>query len=43
MKFLIIIPAKDEEEFVEKTLVSLMEQSIKPARVILVDDGSKDN
>jgi glycosyltransferase involved in cell wall biosynthesis len=40
----VVIPARNEEKFIGTTLHSLLiEQTVKPTRVIVVDDGSQDN
>jgi poly-beta-1,6-N-acetyl-D-glucosamine synthase len=41
-KYIIITPARNEEEFVEKTLRSVMAQNELPAEWLIVDDGSTD-
>src|SRR5690242_6338604 len=42
MKYLVITPVKDEERYVERTLESMVNQTVKPACWIIVDDGSSD-
>ncbi len=42
-KYIIITPAKNEAKYIEKTLDSVINQSIKPIIWIIVDDGSTDN
>ncbi|MEZ4858267.1 MAG: glycosyltransferase family 2 protein [Flavobacteriaceae bacterium] len=42
MNFYIIIPAHNEEAFIEKTLQSLVSQSLLPKRIIVVNDHSTD-
>lgn len=42
MNFSIIIPAYNEEESIGKTLESLLNQTLKPHQIIVVDDGSSD-
>jgi biofilm PGA synthesis N-glycosyltransferase PgaC len=42
-RIFIILPVKDEANFIEKTLKSIISQTLKPAKVIIVDDGSRDN
>jgi poly-beta-1,6-N-acetyl-D-glucosamine synthase len=42
MKYLVISPVKDEARHVERTLQSMAAQTLKPARWIIVDDGSTD-
>ena len=41
-KFVIITPAKDEENFIRFTLESVCNQSLLPEEWIIVDDGSTD-
>lgn len=43
MKYYVITPAKNEEKFIKFTLDSMVNQLLKPARWIIVDDGSTDN
>ncbi len=40
--YVVITPVRNEAEFIEKTLVSMCRQTIKPAEWIIVDDGSSD-
>ena len=42
MNIYIIIPAHNEEDFIGQTLASLSEQSLKPKKLIVVDDQSSD-
>jgi biofilm PGA synthesis N-glycosyltransferase PgaC len=42
-KYIIITPARDEEEYIEKTILSVAGQSILPVQWIIVNDGSRDN
>lgn len=42
MKYYIIIPAHDEEAFIALTLQSLVEQTLLPSKVVVVDDNSTD-
>lgn len=42
MNFLVISPVKDEEQYVERTLCSMVAQTLRPVRWIIVDDGSCD-
>lgn len=42
MKYVIISPVKDEEEYILNTLKSVVNQTLKPTRWIIVDDGSLD-
>ena len=43
MKVCIIIPVFNEQDFIEKSVESLINQTIKPAEVIYVNDNSTDN
>lgn len=43
LKFAIIIPAYNEEDFIGLCLNSLVNQSLLPSKIIVVDDGSTDN
>ena len=42
IKYLVISPVRNEAEHIEKTIVSMLNQTIKPKEWIIVDDGSKD-
>ena len=39
----VIIPAHNEEEYIEETTASILAQSYKKIEIVVVDDGSKDN
>jgi glycosyltransferase involved in cell wall biosynthesis len=41
-KYIIISPVKDEQEHLESTIHSVLNQTAKPAQWIIVDDGSQD-
>lgn len=41
-KYILISPVKDEEKYVETTLRSVVAQTLKPYRWIILDDGSRD-
>ena len=41
-KYVIITPARDEEAYIEKAILSVVAQTIRPAQWIIVDDGSRD-
>jgi poly-beta-1,6-N-acetyl-D-glucosamine synthase len=41
-RYVIITPARDEEEFLETTIASVIGQTILPAQWIIVNDGSSD-
>lgn len=43
MEYIIITPAKNEEKFIEHTLQSVLGQTAKPKKWVIVDDGSTDN
>ena len=43
MNFYIIIPAHNEEAFISKTLESLVQQTLLPKAVVVVNDNSTDN
>lgn len=40
--YIVISPVKDEGPYVEKTIQSMIGQSVRPRRWIIVDDGSRD-
>jgi glycosyltransferase involved in cell wall biosynthesis len=42
MRIAIILPAHNEASFIIKTLESLVQQSLKPTRIIVVNDNSND-
>ena len=42
MKYVVISPVRDEARFIDKTLQSMVSQSVKPCEWIIVNDGSKD-
>lgn len=41
-KYIVVSPAKDEERYVETTVQAVLKQTVRPARWIIVDDGSRD-
>jgi biofilm PGA synthesis N-glycosyltransferase PgaC len=43
MKYVLITPARNEGAFIEKTLASMVAQTVRPERWVIVDDGSTDN
>jgi len=43
LKYVIITPANNEEEYIERTIKSVCSQTLKPEEWIIVDDGSTDN
>ena len=42
MKYVLITPAHNEEAFIQKTLDSMVAQTVLPERWVIVDDGSTD-
>ena len=42
-KYILITPAKNEQAYIEKTIRSVLSQTILPQQWIMVNDGSKDN
>ena len=42
MEYVLITPAKNEEQFIEKTLQSVVAQTVLPQRWVIVSDGSTD-
>src|ERR1700739_4189336 len=42
MPYVLITPARNEEDFLEKTLQSMVRQTILPAKWVIVNDGSTD-
>jgi glycosyltransferase involved in cell wall biosynthesis len=42
MKYVLITPAHNEETFIQKTLASMVAQTVLPERWVIVDDGSTD-
>jgi glycosyltransferase involved in cell wall biosynthesis len=42
-KYVLISPCRDEGEYMRETLDSVIAQSVRPAKWIIVDDGSTDN
>jgi len=43
LHYVIITPAKNEEKFIEKTIISVINQTILPLMWVIVDDGSSDS
>lgn len=41
-KYIIISPVKDEQKYLESTIHSVLNQTVKPLKWIIVDDGSQD-
>src|ERR1043165_7880124 len=42
MRYVLITPARNEEALISKTIQSVCEQTLRPVRWIIVDDGSTD-
>lgn len=42
MKYYVVTPAKNEEQFIKFTLDALIKQTLKPIKWIIIDDGSTD-
>lgn len=43
LRFALITPARNEQEYIEKTIESVIRQSLRPVRWVIVSDGSTDN
>jgi glycosyltransferase involved in cell wall biosynthesis len=41
-RFLVITPAKDEAQFLPRTIATVVGQTLRPTRWVIVDDGSTD-
>lgn len=42
-KYVLITPARNEEKYIENTIISVINQTLKPIKWIIVNDGSIDN
>ena len=42
MSYLLISPCRDEAAYMRETLDTVIAQSLRPARWVIVDDGSSD-
>lgn len=42
-RYVIIMPSRNEDDFIANTLDCLTRQTVRPAEVVVVDDGSTDN
>jgi biofilm PGA synthesis N-glycosyltransferase PgaC len=42
MRYVLITPARNEESFIEKTIESVIHQTVLPVKWVIVDDGSTD-
>ncbi|MCK4830926.1 glycosyltransferase family 2 protein, partial [bacterium] len=40
--YVLITPARNEEDYIEKTIQSVISQTILPAKWVIVSDGSTD-
>ncbi len=43
LSYVLITPAHNEEEFIEKTIQSMIHQTVLPLKWVIVDDGSTDH
>ena len=41
-RYVVISPVRNEEQYIEKTIKSVLSQSVKPVEWMIVNDGSKD-
>jgi glycosyltransferase involved in cell wall biosynthesis len=41
--YVLVTPARNEEKFIEKTIQSVIRQTVLPAKWVIVDDGSTDS
>lgn len=41
-KYVVVTPARNEEDYIEKTIRSVVEQTVLPQRYVVVSDGSTD-
>jgi poly-beta-1,6-N-acetyl-D-glucosamine synthase len=42
LRYVLVTPARNEEEYLERTIESVVSQTIKPVRWVIVSDGSTD-
>src|SRR4029434_6683379 len=42
LRYILITPARNEEAFIEKTIQSVVSQTVRPVRWVIVNDGSTD-
>ena len=42
-KYVVVTPVRDEEEYLHLTVESILQQTIRPAEYVIVNDGSKDS
>ena len=43
LAYVVITPARNEEDFISMTIESMISQTIKPQKWVIVSDGSTDN
>lgn len=43
MKYYVVIPTYNEEKFISQTLQSIVDQTVLPSKVVVVNDGSTDD
>jgi biofilm PGA synthesis N-glycosyltransferase PgaC len=43
LRYILVTPARNEEAFIEQTILSVVEQTVRPARWVIVNDGSTDS
>ena len=41
-KYVIVSPVRDEEQYIEGTIMSVIQQTVRPVEWVIVDDGSSD-
>jgi glycosyltransferase involved in cell wall biosynthesis len=42
IRYLVITPVRDEEDYIEHTISSMLAQTVLPVQWVIIDDGSKD-
>jgi len=42
LKYVLITPARDEEQFIERTIISMLAQTVRPLKWVIVSDASTD-
>jgi len=43
LRYALVTPARNEQDFIKKTLESVVKQTVLPVKWVIVDDGSTDN
>jgi biofilm PGA synthesis N-glycosyltransferase PgaC len=43
MRYVVVTPVRDEGQYIEKTILSMLAQTISPAEWVIVNDGSTDD